>query len=123
MIDNKKIAIIHAVKRECGLSDEEYREILKKSAGVTSSKELDEAGFKKLMSSFAQTKHFKQEKNGITLKQKMFIEILIKELKWDKDHFKNYLHKYYHKDSIKSMDKKTASHLIISLKKIEEKTV
>lgn len=120
MIDNKKIALIHAVKKECNMSDDDYRELLKESAGVNSSKELDEQGFKKVMQYFAKTVHFKKEKNGITLKQKMFIDSLKKKLKWEKEHFDNYVKKYYHKDNIEEMSKKDGSHLIISLKKIEE---
>jgi hypothetical protein len=118
LIDNKKNAVIHAVKKECKLSDEEYRNILKESAGVTSSKELDDAGFKKVMNYFMRTLYFKKEKNGITLKQKMFIEGLKSDLKWDNDHFKNYLNKYYHIEKIENIDKITASHIIISMKNI-----
>ena len=43
MIDHKKLAVIHIVKRELGLSDEEYRNILHTAAGVQSAKDLDEA--------------------------------------------------------------------------------
>ena len=46
---DKKIALIHKIKNDLKISDSEYRDILLKSAGVSSSKELDEAGFKKVM--------------------------------------------------------------------------
>jgi len=48
-IDSKKLAIIHIVKKELGLSDSEYRKILRKVAGVDSAKELDNKDFRKLM--------------------------------------------------------------------------
>ena len=34
MIDNKKLAVIHIVKKELGLTDQQYRDILEKTAGL-----------------------------------------------------------------------------------------
>lgn len=120
MIDNKKIALIHTIKKKSLMSDEEYRKILKESAGVNSSKELTDESFKKVMKYFIKTSHFKTDKNGITLKQKMYIEVLIKNMKWDNEHFINYIKKYYHMDNLEQFDKKAGSNLINSLIKITE---
>lgn len=55
MIDQKKLALIHIVKKELQLSDEEYRHILFKAVGVHSAKELDERKFSKLMNHHGMT--------------------------------------------------------------------
>ncbi|MEI7606676.1 MAG: regulatory protein GemA [Rhodospirillaceae bacterium] len=51
-IDRKKIALIQVAKQQLGLDDDTYRAILHRLAGVKSSKDLDEAGFKALMIHF-----------------------------------------------------------------------
>ena len=38
-MDKKKLAVIHIVKRELSLSDDEYRDILERVAGVRSAKD------------------------------------------------------------------------------------
>jgi hypothetical protein len=48
-IAQKQISLIHVAKSRLGLSDEVYRDILQKVAGVGSSKELDAAGFVAVM--------------------------------------------------------------------------
>ena len=52
MIDNKKIALIHVAKNQLGLSEDEYRDILFKEAGVYSSTDLDYQGFKEVIEAF-----------------------------------------------------------------------
>ncbi|HSR36535.1 MAG TPA: phage protein GemA/Gp16 family protein, partial [Desulfurivibrionaceae bacterium] len=59
MLDQKKLAVIHIVKKELGLSDQEYRDSLEKITGVRSAKELDEAGFRILMRHFAKSRHYR----------------------------------------------------------------
>lgn len=95
---DKKIALIHKIKSDLKISDSDYRDILLKSAGVSSSKELDEAGFKKVMKYFSSTYFYKKNNFSITLKQKMYIQHLAHNLKWDNSHLDNYIKKYYHKD-------------------------
>lgn len=116
---DKKIALIHKIKNDLKISDSEYRDILLKSAGVSSSKELDEAGFKKVMKYFSTTDFYKKNSLSITLKQKMYIKHLGNSLKWETSHLENYIKKYYHKD-VEQLSKKEASNLIIGLSKILE---
>ena len=52
MVDRKKIALVQVAKQQLGLDDDTYRDILHRLAGVKSSKDLDEAGFKALMIHF-----------------------------------------------------------------------
>lgn len=118
-MDRKKLAVIHIVKKELGLSDREYRDILKKAAGVSSSKDLDEKGFRKLMNHFVRGRHYRRGNNGITLRQKMFIRGLAGELGWEDNHLKNFIAKYYHTKGIDSLGRSEASKLIESLKGIK----
>lgn len=48
-ISRDKIALIHVAKKELGWSDEVYRHVLKDHGGVSSSKDLDESGFDRVI--------------------------------------------------------------------------
>jgi uncharacterized protein YydD (DUF2326 family) len=119
-LDNKKLAVIHIVKKELDLSDSEYRKILKKVTGVDSAKQLDYKGFRKLMNYFVRSDHYRINSFGMTIKQKMFIDKLVGGLGWDNKHLRNFLNKYYGKTDIKKLKKKEASKLIESLKNVKE---
>ena len=117
-MDRKKLAVIHIVKKELGLSDDEYRDILETYAGVRSAKDLDDKGFRKLMHHFVRSHHYRSSRDVITLRQKMYIKHLVSEVGWDKDHFVNFMKKYYKKSTLGSFSKKEASNLIESLKSV-----
>ncbi len=51
-IDTKKIGLIRVAKTKLGLTEEDYRTILKRYGGVDSSKDLDLAGFMAVMTYF-----------------------------------------------------------------------
>lgn len=117
-MDRKKLAVIHIVKKELGLSDKEYRDILEKHAGVRSAKDLDDQGFRKLMHYFVRSRHYRSSRDTITLRQKMYIKHLVSETGWHQEHFVNFLKKYYKKSNLENFSKKEASKLIESLKNI-----
>lgn len=117
-MDRNKLAVIHIVKKELGLSDEEYRDILEKYTGVRSARDLDEKGFRKLMHYFVRSRHYRSGRDVITLRQKMYIKHLAAEAGWQEDHFGNFIKKYYKKSALDSFSKKEASKLIESLKNI-----
>lgn len=117
-MDRNKLAVIHIVKKELGLSDEEYRDILEKHAGVRSAKDLDDKGFRRLMHYFVRSRHYRSSRENITLRQKMYIRHLVSEAGWDENHFVNFMKKYYKKASLEYLSKKDASKLIESLKNI-----
>ena len=96
MIDRRKLALIHIIKKELGLKDEEYRVILQKAAGVFSAKDLDDKGFRRLMNYFVRSRHYRVNNEGMTLRQKFFVKGLAQQLGWSDDHLSNFLHKYYH---------------------------
>lgn len=117
-MDRKKLAVIHIVKRELGLSDQEYRDILQRVTGVRSAKDMDEDGFRRLMRYFAGSKHYRINQYGMTFRQKLYIKHLVGDLGWDPPHFRNFLKKYYKKTDIAMLTKKEAGKVIQSLKNI-----
>lgn len=118
MLDHSKLAVIHIAKDELKLSDEEYRDLLQEACGVRSSRDLDEAGFQKLMRYFARSRHYRIKRNGMTFRQKLYIRHLVNGLGWEDDHFTNFLKKYYHHGVLEQLTKVEASKLIESLKNI-----
>jgi hypothetical protein len=119
-LDRKKLALIHVVKKELKLSDPDYRCILRRIAGVESARDLDEAGFRKMMRFFVRSDYFRANSFGMTLKQKLFIKALVSQLGWEETHLTNFVRKYYQKDGLDALDRKDASKLIESLKAIRE---
>ena len=117
-MDRKKLAVIHIVKRELGLSDQEYRDILQRATGVRSARDMDEEGFRRLMCYFARSKHYRINQYGMTFRQKLYIKHLVRDLGWDASHFSNFLKKYYKKRDIDRLTRKEASKVIQSLKSI-----
>jgi phage gp16-like protein len=67
MISAQKLKLIHVGRRELGLTEEAYREILRHHGGVESSKDLDDEGFKRVIDclkalGFWVRRSFEQEK-------------------------------------------------------------
>jgi hypothetical protein len=119
-IDNKKLAVIHIVKKELGLIDDEYRDILERETGVRSAKNLNEQGFRRLMRYFTRSRHYRDNRDGITFRQKLYIKYLARDLDWDQRHLTNWMHKYYKKQKVEQLNKKEASKVIVALKNILE---
>ena len=117
-LGKKKLALIHIVKRELHLSDQEYRDILQQETGVRSAKDLDEKGFSRLLRYFARSKRYQINPYGLTFRQKYFIRHLLEDLHWDEAHFRNFLKKYYQKTGLDDLTKQEASKVIESLKNI-----
>ena len=117
-IDRKKLALIHIVKKELNLSDQEYRDILQQVTGVRSAKDLDETAFNRLLRYFTRSKQYQINQYGLTFRQKYFIKHLLTDLRWDDQHLLNFLKKYYQKTGINELTKKEASNVIESLKNI-----
>lgn len=118
MLDHKKLAVIHIVKRDLGLSDEAYRALLREAAGVESARDLDEPGFRRLMRRFVRSRHYRAGPGAMTLRQKWFVQDLLAALGWSEDHVHNFLRKYYHVDGVEAMSRRDAGHLIESLKNV-----
>ncbi len=119
-IPNKKLALIHIVKKELNLSDSEYRDILKEVAGVNSAKDITGEGFRKLMQYLVKSKHYKVNPYGLTIKQKLYIKQLVSSLAWTQSHLSNFLKKYYNGKSLDKLSRKDAIKVIESLKNIRK---
>lgn len=52
MLTRDKISLIHLARKRLAMADEAYRALLSRTAGVTSSKCLDDAGFNAVMAEF-----------------------------------------------------------------------
>ncbi len=117
-MDNKKLAVIHIIKRELSLRDDEYRNILERVVGVRSSRDLTDSQFHKLMRYFVRTRHYRVTGKGMTLRQKYYINRLKKDLDWDDSHFQNYINKYFHNRNLDTYSKHDASNLIVALNTI-----
>ena len=118
LMDKKKLAVIHIVKRELSLSDDEYRNTLERVSGVRSAKDLTDDQFHKLMRYFVRTRHYRTANKGITLRQKYYIRQLKERLQWDDSHFQNYIHKYFHNRDLNSYTRHDTSNLIVALKAV-----
>jgi Bacteriophage Mu, GemA protein len=119
-LERKKLALIHIVKKELKLGDTDYRGILERTAGVATARDLDEAGFRRLMRFFVRSDYFRANSLGMTLKQKLFIKSLASHLGWDPQHLTNFIRKYYQRPGLDHLDRKEASKLIESLKAVRE---
>jgi phage gp16-like protein len=52
MLTHDKISLIHLARNRLAMVDDDYRALLKRVSGVTSSKQLDDAGFTAVMDEF-----------------------------------------------------------------------
>ncbi len=119
-MDKKKLALIHIIKKELNLSDEEYRGILQEVTGLRSAKDLDEDKFRKLMNYFVHSKYYQINPFGLTMRQKLYIKYLAQQMGWLQEHLDNFLRKYYHKSDIDKLTKEEAIKAIESLKNVKE---
>jgi hypothetical protein len=117
-MDARKIALIHAIKDELELSDRAYRALLQDAAGVRSSTELDEEGFRRLMRAFVRSRHYRVQPGGLTVRQRMYIRRLVADLEWSDEHAANFLRKYYGCARVEELGKRDASKAIESLKNV-----
>jgi hypothetical protein len=117
-LDRKKLALVHIVKKELRIADKDYRCLLKRIAGVESARDLDEAGFRRLMRFFVRSDYYRANAFGMTLKQRLYIKSLARGLGWNIAHLTNFIHKYYKRDGLETLSRKDASKLIESLKAI-----
>jgi phage gp16-like protein len=118
LLDRKKLAVIHIVKKELALEDQDYRDILERVTGVRSARDLDEPGFRKLMHHFARSGYYRINPEGLTMRQKLYIKHLQAELGWHDEHLGHFLHKYYQKNTIAALTKKEGIKVIEALKNV-----
>lgn len=115
-ISRKKLAYIHIVKKELGLEEKEYRNLLFKITGVRSAKDLDDEKFQKLVNYIVRSGKYEINKSGLTIKQKYYIKSLARDMGWDERHLSNFIKKYYHVETIDRLSRSKAVKAIESLK-------
>ena len=118
-MDRNKLALIHIVKKELALSDEEYRAILRREAGVDSAKDLTDESFRQLMRFLVRSPHFTPNANGLTLRQKLYIKHLQQALGWDDEHLCNFIHKYHGCTTLEDLSRVAASKTILAMKHMQ----
>ena len=114
-MDHKKLALIHIVKKDLGLSDEEYRAILQREAGVDSAKDLTDDSFRQLMRFLVRSPHYTAHPDGLTIRQKLYIKHLQQALGWDDEHLRNFLNKYHACTTLESLPRTAASKTILTM--------
>jgi hypothetical protein len=119
-MDRKRLALIHIIKKELNLSDDQYRQILSEAAGVNSAKELDEEKFRRLLHYFVRSRHWQVNRYGLTLRQKLYIEHMARELEWTPVHLDNFIHKYFHRQGVATLTRRQAIKAIEALKNVKQ---
>lgn len=117
-MDRKKLALIHIVKQELGLPDAEYRDILKREAGVESARELTDEGFRRLMKYLVRSRYYRVDRDGLTVRQKIYIDHLSRDLGWTEEHLANFLRKYFKQDAVTALTRLQARKAIVALKRM-----
>ena len=120
-MDRRRLALIHIIKKELALPDAEYRATLRAVAGVDSARDLDEAGFRKLMRYLVRSRHYVVSRRGLTLRQKLYIEHLQNGLGWSEMHLSNFLRKYYRREALTELSRREGIKVIESLKHVLER--
>src|SRR4030042_227465 len=131
MINNKQKALIHVGKAQLGLSDEEYREILKANGHVESSKDLDDLGCERVLRLFRDL-GFEQKKKPrrgpdfsirATEGQRKVLYHLMEDLGWWPARLYGFVEKMTGNPNPEMLTKDEASKTIEGLKKMRGRTV
>lgn len=127
-IAKQKKAVIHVAKSQLHLADEDYRAMLQRVAGVSSSSELDDAGFDKVMAEFEmlgfrRTRQREQDvrREGMaTPKQLGRIRALWKAFSGNDDELKlgKWLGKHFHVSSVRFVEDSRAGKVVAVLEKM-----
>jgi hypothetical protein len=116
-MDRRKLARVHILKKELGLADSEYRDLLRRVGGVDTSKDLDAFGYQNVIQRMEAERRRREEANRLTEKQLRYIHRLERQLGWGDEHLENFLSRYYHKRT-DQLTRTEGSHAIESLKHV-----
>lgn len=127
-ITKRQIAVIHVAKSQLHLADDEYRAMLERVAGVSSSIQLDDAGFDKVMAEFErrgfrrprQREQDVRREGMATPKQLGRIRALWKEYSGGDDELKlgKWLDKHFHVSSVRFIRDWQAGKVVAVLEKM-----
>ncbi len=130
MIKKSQIALIHVAKAKLGLSDDEYREILKAHGGVESSVDLDAWGLEKVMRLLRDLGFkYKGKKHRPDLSilasegQRLVIYHLMEDLGWIPTRLYGFVEKMTGKKTPEELNKEEAPKVIEGLKAMRNRQV
>lgn len=72
------------------------------------------------MKYFVRSPYYLVNPFGLTIKQKLYIKYLAKQMGWSDEHLKNFVTKYYHKNYIDRLTRREAIKVIESLKNVRQ---
>jgi hypothetical protein len=130
MINNRQKAILHIAKAQLGLSEEQYREILKAQGGAESSVHLDDFGFDKVMRFLAQL-GFKKKRATRRVAptdfandgQRKVLYHLMEDLGWWPARLLGFIRKMTGKEKAEELSGKEAQRVIEGLKAMRDRGV
>jgi len=124
--------LIHVAKAQLGLSEEQYREILKAHGGAESSVHLDDFGFEKVLLVF-KSLGFKKRRSGghagpplpeyASEGQKKVIYHLMEDLGWWPARLYGFIRKMTGKEKPEELSGKAAQRVIEGLKAMRDREV
>lgn len=125
-LSRKQRGMLHQARRDIGLEDEEYRQILWERAGVETASNLNQRGFEAVMEAFQELgfrpSHgaaFLGDRPGMaTARQVSYIRRLWEEFAGRRadDAFDHWLDRWFGVSSLRFIDRETASKVIAALK-------
>lgn len=129
-ISKAKKALLHVAKHQLGLSDDDYRSVLRREGGVESSRDLDGPGFDRVMAAFerlgfrTQSAHVdRADRDGMaTPAQVAAIRRLWRSYKGDDDErgLRRWLEKHLHASHPRFLDAGKAGKAVAILKKMND---
>ena len=130
MINNKQKALLHVAKGQLGLSDEEYRDILKAHGGAESSKFLDDIGCERVLRFFREL-GFRRKKvrqgPDFSIRasegQRKVLYHLMEDMGWIPKRLYGFVEKMTGKEIPELLTKEEASKCIEGMKKMRDRAV
>ena len=126
-ISNPKLKLLHTAKNKLHLSDPEYRAILREAAGVSSASDLDEDGFKRVLSRFQalgfetlrQQRSFGDRPGRATPAQLELIRYLWRQYTGGRDEgLEHWIERWFGISALRFLDSDAASKALTALKQM-----
>lgn len=130
MITDQQRKLIHLAKRRIGLADADYRAMLQRVAGVTSSSDLDDASFSAVMDELGRlgfqtvqnAPQYGERWGWATEPQINYIRSLWRKYAGTEDEvgMRHFLQKHFKVSSLRFLDSATVPKVIVTFKRMAE---
>lgn len=130
MITDQQSKLIHHAKRRLNMPDADYRAMLQRVAGVTSSNDLDDAGVTAVMAEFGrlgfqtvqQAPQYGERWGWATEPQINYIRSLWRKYAGTEDEvgMRHFLQKHFNVSSLRFLDSATVPKVIVTFKRMAE---